>query len=50
MPTVNQLIKKGRKSEVKKSKTPALGYNYNTLKKMNTKVNCPQKRGVCRSK
>lgn len=34
MPTVSQLIRKGRKSLVKKSKTPAL-------------VRCPQRRGVC---
>ena len=34
MPTTNQLIKKGRKKQIKKHKTPALG-------------KCPQKRGVC---
>lgn len=49
MPTINQLIRKGRHTEKKKSGTPALGYNFNTLKKQNTKVNCPQKRGVCTS-
>ncbi|WP_103981492.1 30S ribosomal protein S12 [Helcococcus massiliensis] len=49
MPTINQLIRKNRKSESKKSNTPALGYNYNTLKKRNTKSNSPQKRGVCTS-
>ena len=47
MPTINQLIKQGRKKVVKKSKTPALGYNFNTLQKRNTPVNSPQKRGVC---
>lgn len=34
MPTINQLIRRGRKSIVKKTKAPALGA-------------CPQKRGVC---
>jgi len=34
LPTINQLIRKGRKSVVKKNKAPALGA-------------CPQKRGVC---
>lgn len=34
MPTINQLIKKGRTAQIKKSKTPALKA-------------CPQKRGVC---
>ncbi|MGM0507876.1 MAG: 30S ribosomal protein S12 [Fusobacteriota bacterium] len=34
MPTINQLVRKGRKSEKKKTGSPALGGN-------------PQKRGVC---
>ena len=34
MPTINQLVRKGRKKQVDKSKTPALKGN-------------PQKRGVC---
>ena len=34
MPTVNQLVRKGRKQISKKSKSPAL-------------TSCPQKRGVC---
>ena len=34
MPTINQLIRKGRKSKIKKSTAPALQSN-------------PQKRGVC---
>lgn len=49
MPTINQLVRKGRKSEVTKSNTPALGYNYNTLKSRITKNQSPQKRGVCTS-
>ena len=34
MPTINQLIRKGRKGTTKKTTSPAL-------------ENCPQKRGVC---
>ena len=34
MPTVNQLVRKGRKKAIKKSKAPAL-------------AGCPQRRGVC---
>ena len=34
MPTINQLVRKGRKKQLKKSKVPAL-------------KSCPQKRGVC---
>jgi small subunit ribosomal protein S12 len=49
MPTINQLIRKGRHSEVEKSGTPALSYNFNTLKNRATKSNSPQKRGVCTS-
>ncbi len=47
MPTINQLIRKGRKRVEYKSKSPALGINYNSLKKETNKVNSPQKRGVC---
>ena len=48
MPTVSQLIRKGRNKLTKKTRTPALRLNYNTLK--NTLVQgkgSPQKRGVC---
>lgn len=47
MPTINQLIRKGRKKVEYKSKSPALGVNYNSLNKNVTTVNSPQKRGVC---
>ena len=48
MPTVNQLVRKGRKRVSKKSKTPALRLSYNTLKnKMTMGKGAPQKRGVC---
>lgn len=34
MPTINQLVRKGRKAQIKKTSAPAL-------------QSCPQKRGVC---
>jgi small subunit ribosomal protein S12 len=49
MPTINQLVKKRRKSVKKKAKTPALGSVFNTVKrrrKFLAKGN-PFKRGVC---
>lgn len=47
MPTINQLVKQGREKVVYKSKSPALGTTMNNLKKEQTDVNAPQKRGVC---
>ncbi len=47
MPTINQLVRKSREDKVRKSKTPHLGIGYNTLKKVQTDVKSPQKRGVC---
>lgn len=47
MPTINQLIRKGRRRRTRKSDSPALGRGYNTFKKQFTRVNSPQKRGVC---
>ncbi len=49
MPTFNQLVRKGRKTAVKKSTAPALLKGLNTLKKKATDINSPQKRGVCTS-
>lgn len=49
MPTINQLVRKGRHTENKKSSTPALDFNFNTLKNRPTENNSPQKRGVCTS-
>ncbi|MCF6514761.1 30S ribosomal protein S12 [Lactobacillus sp. S2-2] len=46
MPTINQLVRKGRKSISSKSKSPALGYGYNSYKKKPTSNAAPQKRGV----
>ena len=47
MPTINQLIRNSREDKVKKSKSPHLGVGLNTLKKVETEINSPQKRGVC---
>lgn len=47
MPTINQLVRKGRISKPKKSTSPALNRGYNSFKKKITKQNSPQKRGVC---
>ncbi len=49
MPTINQLVRKGRKPKPKKSKAPAMQYNLNTKKgtRSRPKKGNPQKRGVC---
>lgn len=47
MPTFNQLVRKGRKRKVVKSKSPALRSSYNALKKEEVESKSPQKRGVC---
>jgi small subunit ribosomal protein S12 len=48
VPTVNQLIRKGRKRTLKKTKSPALRLSYNALKnRLVTGKGSPQKRGVC---
>ena len=49
MPTINQLVRKGRKKAINKSKTPALLRNFNTIKNKSKpmKKGSPFKRGVC---
>ena len=49
MPTINQLIRKGRHPKRSKSKSPALQFNYNSYKqrRQRTAIGSPQKRGVC---
>ena len=49
MPTINQLIRKGRQSKKVKSKAPALLYTLNTKKQHRVRQakGAPQKRGVC---
>jgi small subunit ribosomal protein S12 len=47
MPTINQLVRKGRQSKVVKSDSPALNKGYNSFIKARTDISSPQKRGVC---
>jgi small subunit ribosomal protein S12 len=47
MPTINQLVRKGRHDKVTKSKAPALQRGYNSKTKRTTELSSPQKRGVC---
>ena len=47
MPTVNQLVRKGREVSIYKSTAPALQKGFNSLKKKETDLASPQKRGVC---
>jgi small subunit ribosomal protein S12 len=49
VPSINQLVRKGRKPKSKKTKSPALQYTFNTYKQRRTRQpkGAPQKRGVC---
>lgn len=49
MPTINQLVRKGRQPKRKKSKAPALQYTFNSFSQRRTRQpkGAPQKRGVC---
>jgi small subunit ribosomal protein S12 len=48
MPTVNQLVRKGRSNSQKRTKAPALRVVQNTLKNKVTRgPGCPQRRGIC---
>ena len=47
MPTINQLVREGRRSLEEKSKTPALGKRWNSLQKKEKDQPSAQKRGVC---
>jgi len=47
MPTIHQLMRKGRKVIKKKDRTPALAYSFNVLKNRPVKFFSPLKRGVC---
>lgn len=47
LPTINQLVRSGRQDVKKKSGTPALSVNFNTLRNRYTRVDAPQRRGVC---
>ncbi len=47
MPTIQQLVKKGRKLRKYKTKAPALGRGFNVLKNRPKEYPSPFKRGVC---
>ena len=47
MPTINQLVRKGREMGTYKSASPAMQKGLNTLKNKETDLSSPQKRGVC---
>jgi small subunit ribosomal protein S12 len=49
VPTINQLVRKGRKAQRKKDKAPALQYTFNSYKQRRVRQpkGAPQKRGVC---
>ncbi len=47
MPTINQLIKKGRKKVKGKDKSPALSFGFNSVKNRKSYYSSPFKRGVC---
>jgi len=48
MPTINQLVRKGRQKSKKRTKAPALHFIYNVMKgKTKWTQGSPQKRGVC---
>ena len=51
MPTINQLVRKGRKRVIKKTKAPALRFTNNALGRYAGRLRrgkgSPQKRGVC---
>ncbi len=49
MPTINQLVRKGRTDKKTKSKAPALRYTFNSMKQRRIRQDkgAPQKRGVC---
>ena len=54
MPTINQLVRNGRKPKSRKYKAPALLYTFNSFTQQRTRARkgrsnkgAPQKRGVC---
>ncbi len=48
MPTISQLVRKGRSKTTKKTKAPAFRFIYNALDRKTTRGGgAPQKRGVC---
>ena len=47
MPTINQLVRKGREKKDKKVRAPALKFSWNAIKRKSKRVDgAPQRRGV----
>ncbi len=48
MPTINQLVRKGRRPKIDKIKSPAMRRNWNSIRQRQEVIpGSPQKRGVC---
>jgi len=48
LPTISQLVRKGREKSARKTKAPAFRFTYNALTNRTTRGDgSPQKRGVC---
>ena len=49
MPTINQLVRRGRQNKKSKSKAPALQFTFNSMHQRRSQQpkGAPQKRGVC---
>lgn len=47
MPTINQLVRKGREKKQKKLRSPALKFYFNSLKGKKVFLPAPFKRGIC---
>lgn len=47
MPTINQLVKKGRQKRVVKSRAAAMKLSFNAIKRTYVSTNNSMKRGVC---
>ena len=48
MPTISQLVRKGRQPRIRKVKAPAMRKNWNSLRQRVESIpGAPQKRGVC---
>jgi small subunit ribosomal protein S12 len=48
VPTINQLVRQGRRAKIGKIKAPAMRKNWNSLRQRQVPIpGAPQKRGVC---
>jgi len=47
MPTIQQLVKKGRKKKTRKVRSPALKFKFNPLKQERVYFPSPLKKGIC---